>query len=202
MARPITIRTEDILVVARRLFLEHGLSVSTAVIAKEAGVSEGTIFKRFATKEALFKEAMRLVGPKLELEGRVGRGALEDELADVGVRLIAFFQEILPRMMRLWAHTEEEPMKLLKNEGPDAPPLRLMRAMTEYLAAEQALGRLGEVEPQLMARMFIASMHNYVFLAVVSGPEAPAMSPEAYARGVVATLWRGVAPRTKGRRKT
>ena len=206
MARPVTIRREAILQVAQRLFLEQGMSVSTAEIAREAGVSEGSIFKRFATKEELFREAMGIAVPDLGLAARGGGGEVPEQLAEVGVALIAFFRELVPRMMRLWAHSggEASPRATLDAQGTPLP-VRLMRGVAEYLAAEQALGRLGPADPEVLARMFVASMHNYVFLALVSGEQAPAAAAQAYARGVVELLWRGVAPdpdRDGGRRKS
>ena len=60
MPRPATISTEHILDVARREFLARGYGVSTSHIASEAGISEGTIYKRFVTKEALFRASMGL----------------------------------------------------------------------------------------------------------------------------------------------
>ena len=48
MARPQTIHTDTILAAARDEFLAQGFTTATtARIAKRAGVSEGTIFKRF-----------------------------------------------------------------------------------------------------------------------------------------------------------
>ena len=58
MARPTIIRTEQIVETARLLFLEHGYTLSTASIARKLNISEGSIFKRFKTKDALFAAAM------------------------------------------------------------------------------------------------------------------------------------------------
>ena len=58
MPRPVSIQDEVILSAARELFLERGIDVATSEIAARAGVSQGTIFKRFRTKQALFNAAM------------------------------------------------------------------------------------------------------------------------------------------------
>ena len=47
-----------ILEVARRLFLERGFKATTAEVAREAGVAEGSLFKRWKTKQELFLSAM------------------------------------------------------------------------------------------------------------------------------------------------
>jgi AcrR family transcriptional regulator len=53
MNRPIQHKPEKILEAARSVFLREGVSVSTAKIAAAAGVSNGTLFNFFPTKQAL-----------------------------------------------------------------------------------------------------------------------------------------------------
>ncbi len=53
MARPKEHQPATILTAALRLFRSEGVSVSTARIAKAAGVSNGTLFNYFPTKQAL-----------------------------------------------------------------------------------------------------------------------------------------------------
>ncbi len=49
-------RKEQIIQAATTLFLSEGVGVSTARIAKAAGVSNGTLFNAFSTKQALIDE--------------------------------------------------------------------------------------------------------------------------------------------------
>src|SRR5215470_10839817 len=58
MVRPARITDSQILVAARDVFLEKGISATTAEVARRAGIAEGSIFKRFPTKEHLFCAAM------------------------------------------------------------------------------------------------------------------------------------------------
>ena len=60
VARPKSITNEQILGAAQDAFLESGLAATTADIARRAGISEGTIFKRFGSKDDLFLAAMGL----------------------------------------------------------------------------------------------------------------------------------------------
>lgn len=53
MARPKEHKPEDILAAAVAVFHEEGINVSTARIAKAAGVSNGSLFNYFPTKQAL-----------------------------------------------------------------------------------------------------------------------------------------------------
>ncbi|HEY3835379.1 MAG TPA: helix-turn-helix domain-containing protein, partial [Bryobacteraceae bacterium] len=58
MGRNKTVSDEDLLGIARETFVEKGFAASTREIARRAGVSEGVLFQRFATKEDLFFAAM------------------------------------------------------------------------------------------------------------------------------------------------
>lgn len=179
--------------------MEHGLSVSTANIAKAAGVSEGTIFKRFQTKEGLFFEAMCPTELDLGLDVDVEDEDVKGVMVTAGVRLIRFYRQLVPRMMRLWAHSGpgETPFDVMRRQG-SPPPLRLMKAVRRFVEAEVARGRIEVEDPDIMARTFVASMHNLAFLEQLAGEAAPDGAAEAYARGVVDMLWRGIAPRDRG----
>ncbi len=49
-------KPETILAAAVEVFLQHGVSVSTAKVAKAAGVSNGTLFNYFPTKQDLIDQ--------------------------------------------------------------------------------------------------------------------------------------------------
>ena len=69
MARPVSINNESILEAAQKVFLKHGYKAGTKLIAREAGISEGSLFKHFKTKTDLFVAAM-----EAEAERAVGGG--------------------------------------------------------------------------------------------------------------------------------
>jgi AcrR family transcriptional regulator len=58
MGRPKEVTDDQILVAARRCFLERGASVSAVEIARELGVSHTTLFNRFGSKKALMIAAL------------------------------------------------------------------------------------------------------------------------------------------------
>lgn len=198
MARPRTIDRAQILDAARQVFLEHGFSASTAAIAREAGVSEGSIFKRFATKEDLFVAAMGLEDLELDLEGMAAGQDARAALERIGQRLIRFFREMMPRMMRLWAHCPpgQTPFTHMHRADEDAPPRRVLRHVQRHLEAEHAAGGLAIEDAEVTARMLIASMQSFVFFELVGGQPTASRTPEDYVQEVVDTLWRGIAPRS------
>lgn len=197
MARPRTIRNEKILETARRLFLEGGYGVSTADIAREAGVSEGSIFKRFGTKSELFAAAMGL--PEPEIEGLVER--LEDEedvraaLVTLGESLIAFLRKQMPRVMMMWAQPALNPMEMLQDCGASSAPQRLLAAVTGYVRNQMDAGRLRpQDDASAPARMLIGAVHGFVFLSLVEGRAPRAEEATAIVEAIVDTLWEGIRP--------
>jgi AcrR family transcriptional regulator len=81
MARP---KSEDkrnaIMAAAARVIVTHGLGAPTALIAKEAGISNGSLFTYFETKADLFNRLY------LELKARTAATALEGFPAGAGLR--------------------------------------------------------------------------------------------------------------------
>jgi AcrR family transcriptional regulator len=198
MARPTTIRDEDILAAAREVFLEKGISATTAEVAERAGVSEGTLFNRFKTKYDLFKAAMVEDGEPAwirKLAESVGKRDVQEALAESALAAIGFFRERLPLMMMAWSNqgmTGELPEGLRQ---PNPPPLRALKALTGYFEAEMRAGRLRRHDPEICARMFSGSLMQYAFLEVVlaAHDELP-LPAETFVRGLVHLIWTGAAP--------
>src|SRR5262245_51508927 len=108
MTRPSTITNEQILQAAREVFLAKGIQATTAEVAERAGVAEGSIFKRFTTKQELFLRAMEptLQDPEFlrKLPQRVGKGDLRRHLFEFGKEMLAFLRPLLPLMMMSWSN--------------------------------------------------------------------------------------------------
>lgn len=191
MARPASISNQQILAAARGVFLAHGFGkASTVAIAKRAGISEGSIFNRFATKEALFRAAMDSAGPPaLRLDAYVGQGDLRRNLVRITVESIHFLSSLLPTLMLRWSEREA---------GGKAPvcsrPREVLRDLTGFFKAEKRLGRIGG-DPAITARLFMGAVWNYCFLAMVAGDRS--LSPKTFAERMVGALWQGIAPSEK-----
>src|SRR5215467_1285103 len=108
MARPVSIRDETIIEAAREVFLERGIQATTAEVAERAGVSEGSVFKRFKSKSELFRAAMgdKLVEPEFVkgLSAMVGQGDVRENLFNLGMGIVRFFRELIPLMMMAWSN--------------------------------------------------------------------------------------------------
>jgi AcrR family transcriptional regulator len=194
MSRPATITDNQILDAARAVFLAEGVNASTLEIARRAGVSEGSIFKRFGTKERLFDEALQVPpvpGWIAELDTLPGDGDLKETLIAVSLKIVAFFQEIVPRVV---VARGARPCHAEPRDDAEPPPARDRRALARFLRQEMERGRLRPCDPDLVARMLLGSLFSYVFDSVAHPNHAAPQAPDEFVRGVVQVIWEGIAP--------
>ncbi len=210
MARPTTIADDRILKAARELFLKRGLRATTAEIAEQAQVSQGILFKRFKSKQALFQAAMAIEAePKpaspLDLVARVGKGSVEETLVEWGVSLIEAFLDFLPTAMMAWSNKQEDESdrrSVRLGKHPEKALVR-MRTLAAYLAAEAELGRVRHGDFEVVSQIFIGAFWHYAFLQVTLGDkDRPREQHHAFSVGVVDTLWTGIAPRRVPKRRS
>ena len=191
MSRPIVITEEQILDAARGVFLERGISATTAEVARRAGIAEGSIFKRFKTKIDLFRAAMQpaMDDPSwLNLLAAQAGTDLKLTLVTVGLQAIEFFRQVMPLHMMTWSNPtgmEDSPV--------NSPALRALKRVTAFFEGEMRAGRLRRHDPEILARAYLGSLHNYVFYEMVyrAHDELP-LPPESFLRGLVNLLYVGV----------
>ncbi|HXU68289.1 MAG TPA: TetR/AcrR family transcriptional regulator [Polyangia bacterium] len=198
MARPTTISEERILDAARAVFLELGIAATTAEVAKRAGVAEGSIFKRFATKAELFKAAMAIDFDDPEFIRTLVAARDEDEpkqtLFQVGLQAVGFFRRMMPLIMMQFGTGKKIglPEHIL---APSSPPLRALRAIATYVERQIRAGRMRRHEPEIVARMLLGSIQSYVFFEILLRAQQKMPLPvEEYLRGLIDVLWSGVEP--------
>jgi AcrR family transcriptional regulator len=202
MARPTVINDDLLLTTAREVFLRRGLNATTAEIAEQAGVSQGILFKRFKSKQALFRAAMNADQDPaqplpINLDERVGQGKIEDTLNDLGNLLVKKFFTIIPATMMDWSGSREECDEAACMSGPEKAK-KGVHIIARYLSQEVELGRLQCANCEILSQMFIGALWHYAFLLVTLGEvhEEP-LTPEQYVSGVVKTLMTGVTPPRK-----
>ena len=198
MARPSTISNEQILDAARAEFLEKGPSATTAEIARRAGISEGSIFRRFETKEALLVAAMLHHGQPewIEWAGELaGSGDLRENLERICHGIIAFFRRVMPGAAVLIACRISPRDVFLRD--PDPPPVRAIRALTQFLLVEQRVGRVRLCDAEIAARQLLSNMHFFVFCEQARIHERMPLADETYVRSVVDNMLHGILPAPK-----
>jgi AcrR family transcriptional regulator len=199
MARPPTIKDEEILHAAREVFLEHGIQATTAQVARRAGIAEGSIFNRFKTKADLFQAAMRpdIDEPPFlhELESRVGKDDLRTVLFDLGLAVVDFFRGVLPLVLMSWSNPGPSGVPALF-DVPEPLPVRVIARVTAFFQAEMKKRRLADRDPEVAARMFLGSLANYVLTQVLLRVRS-GMDPATFVRSVVEILMDGLAPESQ-----
>ena len=191
--RPPVISDEQILEKARDVFLEHGIRATTAEVALRARISEGTIFHRFKSKDALFRAAMRFdpeQGPRNieDLLPRVGAPDLRASLVAFGYRLIDAGRVILPVMMMSWSNPSGD-YSLEKIMNRREAFQRPLRSMTAFLRAEMDLARLPRRDVEVLGRAFLGALRDYCMteLLVRDDPQRP--TKEVFVQGLVDLLF-------------
>jgi len=200
MARKPTISDDSIIRAARAVFLRRGLEGTTAEVAAEAGVSEGSIFKRWKTKADLFRAAMAHDAHDVpwlnDFAARVGGEVpVKESIYQAGLAAIAFYRQLMPLMMMTYSNPAAacELPEMLRGEEP--PPLVLLKRTRDVFAAEMRAGRLREASPEMVARLFLGATLNYVFFGLMTeATQYRPMPPGPFVRQMVDTLWDGIAP--------
>ena len=198
MARPRVISDELILSTARDVFLERGLRATTGEIAEKAGISQGVLFQRYKSKEALFRAAMNLDEDPhkplpIDLDTRVGVGTVEETLTELGHLLVKKFFAIVPATMLDWSHSRESTEDPDHQGGAQRAAIAVKK-IADYLKKEARLGRINNVNFEVLAQTFVGAIWHYSFLRVSLGGQGlnKPVKPSAFIEELVNILMRGV----------
>jgi len=166
MSRHAVIRKERLVESARHVFLRHGYGASVKLIATEAGVSEGSLFKHFKTKADLFKEAMEsdFVMESWEA-GMMKSGEVLDmrqTLYHLGLQLLARLQVILPCVIT--AHTSGVSCRDQHHDNTGSGmrfPFSCDALLISCFNSWIRQGRLVMTDPEVKAQVFLGALISY-----------------------------------------
>jgi AcrR family transcriptional regulator len=195
MGRPRLIETDAILEAARDTFLEEGVGATTGAIARRAGISEATIFKRFRTKTELFFAAMGFAefDARQTIEDLRGKGPAFREIEAISLRLLEYLDEMVPVLTRLLAHPGFNAAELAE-KVPEMPARALVEALAEYVESEQRDGRMGQRDPHAVAVTIFGILHNRALLEHIGLYPKDDRSREKFVRSFIDVLWNGIRP--------
>lgn len=185
---------------ARGVFLARGFdAASMGEIARAAGVSKGTLYVYFDSKEALFRELIaevkRATAERLT-DFDPGDHDVATVLGRFARRLIAELTEpshvALVRMVVGASEKFPDVGRAFFDAGPAFGALRLR----DYLAAQAADGVLRVDDPETAAWQFMGMCNQPVMMATVlaAAPRPDAARIERYASAAVATFMRAHVP--------
>jgi len=196
MVRPRQITDRELLYTARSCFLEHGPAVSTSVIADLAGVSQGTLFKRFGTKKQLMVRALMPDhdGPQWEAMLRPPDARpIPAQLVEKGLLVIAFFNELQPRIAMLRA-CGAELLEELHADGRTPPPVRALRAMQSFFEQAISAGRMRPVPTESLSLTWLGALRNRAFFTHMMPSLHLDGDDASYVQELTDMLWRGLRP--------
>jgi AcrR family transcriptional regulator len=192
MARTATITEAQILKAAREVFFEQGINATTVDVANRAGISSASIFKRYATKEALLIAAMEeMPFDKVwtpEIEAAIGHGDSRADLLLIAKRIATYTQSLMPRMM------------LLRAAGNFPMPPRVDKdfaALTAYLASEMTLGRIARGDPTIPARALMHTATGFVVGQSFGSSAQGHTNADTFLEEFIGVLWNGLQPSSK-----
>ncbi|HTX50333.1 MAG TPA: TetR/AcrR family transcriptional regulator [Caulobacteraceae bacterium] len=193
MGRPKRIEDEELLRIARAVFVVDGAHGSTREIAQRAGISEAALFKRYPTKAELFLAAM--MPPNVDVDALVaGAEAVEDPLESLVVlaeRMLDYFREAIPVIRQLTQNPLIDLESVRRRFGV-GPEQRLAAAVPDYFVRQRERGLLACPDPHGSALLLIAAVHSIVLFELMSLHE-PRDGPAAI-RAIVAAHWNGLRP--------
>jgi AcrR family transcriptional regulator len=191
MPRNKTITDDEIITVARTLFLKNGINASTRDISKAAGISEAVIYQRFGTKEDFFFAAMKL--PETELDAifsiQAGEGKAIKNLVYMSLRIVDYFRNAMPVFLTLISHPSFSMPTFLKQH--DIPAMQLREKLINYLVEEAKIGRVSQNNLVTAVDVLLSHLHN---IALYEAIGAPTTKIENNITDTISLLWDGLAP--------
>ncbi len=191
MPRNKTITDDEIIKVARTLFLKNGINASTRDIAKAAGISEAVIYQRFGTKEDFFFTAMALPETKLDAIFciQAGEGTVSENLVCMSLQIVDYFREAMPVFLTLISHPSFNMPTFLKQHN--VPARQLSEKLIDYLVEESKLGRVSQNNFVVTVNVLLSYLHNIALYEAIGAPKTRVDSNVAE---TISLLWGGLAP--------
>jgi len=193
MGRKKTIEDEQLLSVARKVFIENGIGAPTKEIARQAGVSEGVVFQRYPTKNDLFFAAM--IPPPPDVESIMAAANTKDKVSvqfeEIALVILSYFREMMPLAVRLMTHPSFEPERYFEQHS-EKPESILLARLIDYLKQQQTQGKVKTEDPASAAGVLVATLHSLALFEIM-GAHGGKMEEEAV-RAMVRSLWNGLAP--------
>lgn len=193
---------ERLVEAAERVMRSKGLARTTVKeIAREAGYSEGALYKHFSGKEELFFAVLAdrlppFIALAKVLPGRAGQGSVRATLSEVAELAIAYYGEAFPIIASLFAEQELLGRHRDELQARGLGPHKANEAVAAYLQAEQRLGRVrARASAEAAAALLLGACFERAFLRHFQAAEELADAVEKrFVEQIVEVVMGGIAP--------
>lgn len=186
---------DRIIQAAADIMYQKGIArATTKEIARRAGCSEGNLYNHFGTKEEIFLAILNEQLPEFvpllaKLPDRVGCGPVNATLHDVARAALRFFHQSIPMGAAFFSErsllTRHRALLKERNAGPH----KFNEAVTTYLQAEQAIGRVAaEVDAELSADILIGTCFMRAYWRQFVGEETSSKGDAEFIEQLVQAL--------------
>ena len=194
-------RRSALLEAARDVFLEQGYEgTSIEEIVRRVGGSKASLYSYFGSKEGLFWEVALMLTEEFVQELAVPTQAnpeLEQTLNALGMRFLRGFLDPAGCRLLRTLIAESQRFPELAQQYFERGPMRVRRALGDYLRLQRDAGRIDCADPDMAASQFLELVkgppHARMMLSVP--PFNPEFDPEQHVAGAVRLFLYGCARR-------
>jgi len=185
-----------ILQAALTVFSRYGYKgASTRAIAKEAGVNEVTLFRRFGNKQSLFAEMIENYSaiPYIKAARENSGKSLEKRINELGVQVIKVLEErrdLLSVLLSDGARFKNQGEELLRG-GPG----RVLEHLILWFREAKKAGEIRKIDPEAAARVFMGVFFFFmIFQKILPGEKFFPVNERAMLGEFVEIMLRGILP--------
>ena len=192
--RPKKTSDTELLTAVYQCLIRYGITSSTQFIAKEVGVSQATLFKRFGTKEDLIRRALLspITGHEIFsiIQQRPTKDSPIEQIERLSLSLLHFFEEMVPSMMMLRSrgcdvHTMWE--------GENTPPVMMRKMLTIWVDGLQNIHKLRDIPAESVALALLGAIQHRAMRKHILHDTTMTKTDEEYLSSIVDIFWNGIA---------
>jgi len=195
----------QILAAAEGVILERGLGAATTrAIAEPARCAEGSIYRHFPDKHALFLELVRTRFPAFldlmaSLPDEAGQGNVTKHLETVAAGALEFYRGIVPLVAGMLADEKLLEQQRRQFGETNSGPMKIFASLATFLRREQRMGRVApRPSPEHVSRLLLGACYTQAILERLLGEDLRPARDEHFARECVRALTEGLQPSEAG----